>query len=615
MCGIVAYLSENTEAFQYLLNGLIILQNRGYDSSGICTINNNNEFINTKYSSKNNTSAIDMLKKDNNKHKNNNIGIAHTRWATHGPKTDYNAHPHIDCKNRISVVHNGIIENYKELKNMLLEKNFTFSSDTDTEVIANLISYYLDNYNITDSLNKAINKLQGTWGLAILYNEEPNNIYICKNGSPILVAYDDNFIFVASESSAFSQYTNKYIVLADNEIIKLNANSKNKLLNYEYKTIDNVEEIKLTPEPYPHWMLKEIFEQPETALRATNMGGRILDNYNVILGGLINHKEDLLKIKNLLIIASGTSFHSGLLGAKYFRNLKCFNTVNVIDAAEFTEADIPSDSPGIIVLSQSGETRDVYNSIQIAKKSNIIIIGIVNTVNSLISRETDCGIYLNAGREVAVASTKAFTSQIVVLSLVSIWFSQNMKQNMKNKQRLMIENIRNLSYKFTDIIKNISLIVNDEFINIMKNKKNMFVLGSGLAYPIALECALKIKEISYIHAEGYSGGALKHGPFALIENGTPIAMIILDDEYKNKMYSSAEEVKARGAYTIAITNLDIDENMKNNIFDYIIKIPECGYLTSLLAILPIQYLSYKLALELNYNPDYPRNLAKIISVE
>lgn len=612
MCGIIAYLSENQEAIQYLINGLIILQNRGYDSSGICTLDKNNQLITTKYASTDKESAIKMLEKNNDIHKNHNIGIAHTRWATHGPKTDYNAHPHIDCKNRISLVHNGIIENYKELKKMLLENNFTFSSDTDSEVIANLISYYLDKYDILEALNKTMNKLQGTWGLAILYNQDPNHLYICKNGSPLLVAYDDNFVIVASESSAFSQHTNKYIVLRDNEIIKLGANSKDQLIDYEYKTIENVEDIKLTPDPYPHWMLKEIFEQPETALRSTNMGGRILDNYNVKLGGLMNHKNDLIKIKNLLIVASGTSYHAGLLGAKYFRNLKCFNTVSVIDAAEFVENDIPEDYPGMIVLSQSGETRDVYSVIKIAKKCNIIIIGVVNVVGSLIARESDCGVYLNAGREVAVASTKAFTSQVIILALISVWFSQNKNESMKNRQKMMIDDIRNLSLKFTEIIKNISQIVPDKLILKLKDKQHMFILGRGLAHPIACEGALKIKEISYIHAEGYPGGALKHGPFALIEKGTPIIMIILDDEYSNKMHSAAEEVKARGAYVIAITNLKLSNK---SVYDEIITIPDCGVMTSLLTVLPMQYMSYKLSLALNYNPDYPRNLSKTVVVD
>lgn len=605
MCGITAFLSKNKEASEYLFNGLQILQNRGYDSAGICTINRNKKLINTKYASTDKHNALEFLKNDLSLHQNNYIGIAHTRWATHGPKTDYNAHPHIDFHDRLAIVHNGIIENYRDLKNFLIKNGFQFRSDTDTEVIVNLISYYLDKYNILESINHAINQLQGTWGIAIIYKEDPNHLYLCKKGSPLLVAYDDNFTIVASESSAFSQYTNRYIILKDNEIVKLGINEE--LLDYEFKIVEEVEEIKLTPDPYPHWMLKEIFEQSNTTLSAINMGGRILNKSTVKLGGLMSHKDELLEIENLIIVASGTSYHAGLMGAKYFKYLKCFNTVTVLDAAEFTNADIPSEKPGMIVLSQSGETRDVHDAMEIAKNHNVIIIGIVNVVGSLIARESDCGIYLNAGREVAVASTKSFTSQVIVLTLMSLWFSQNRVKELKHRRESMIKDVLNVSINFTDIIKNISITISDQLIQKLKNKKHMFILGRGFAYPIACEGALKIKEISYIHAEAYAGGSLKHGPFALIEKDMPVMMIILNDEYQDKMHSAAAEVKARGAYTIMITNL---KKFNREHYDDIIQIPSCGVLSSLLAIIPIQYLSYKISLELNNNPDFPRHLAK-----
>ncbi len=611
MCGIIAFLSKHHSAAKYLLEGLTILQNRGYDSAGICTINQINELINSKFASTN-VSALEMLQNNIDIHSNHHIGISHTRWATHGCKTDYNAHPHLDYKNRLAIVHNGIIENYQEIKDYLITKNITFKSDTDTEVIVNLISYYLDkNYDIWKSINKAINRLEGTWGIAILYNEEPNHIYLCKKGSPLLVAYDNDFTIVASESSAFSKYTNRYIVLRDNEIIRLGADKDEKILDYEFKEIEELEEIKLTPDPYPHWMLKEIFEQPITSLRALNMGGRIADNYNIRLGGLNSHREELLKIDNILIIASGTSYIAGMLGVKYFKSLKCFNTVTIIDAAEFVLDDLPNENAGIIVLSQSGETKDVHCAIELAKLHNIMVIGIVNVVGSLISRDSDCGCYLNAGREVAVASTKSFTSQVVVLSLMALWFSQNKVKELKNKRGMLIDNIRNVSLNFTNIIQNISTNVGDDLIARLKDCQNMFVLGRGLGYPIACEGALKIKEISYIHAESYPGGALKHGPFALIEEGMPIIMIVLDDEYANRMHSAAEEVKARGAYTIIITNL---KKYNKKIYDYCINIPDCGVMTSLLCVMPLQYLAYKLGMAKGYNVDFPRNLCKAITI-
>jgi glucosamine--fructose-6-phosphate aminotransferase (isomerizing) len=329
----------------------------------------------------------------------------------------------------------------------------------------------------------------------------------------------------------------------------------------------------------------------------------------VKLGGLNSHKDDLLKIRNLLIIASGTSYYAGLLGSYYFRLLKCFNTVRVIDAAEFILDDIPKENPGIVVLSQSGETKDVHCAIELAKNLNVIIIGIVNVVGSLISRDSDCGIYLNAGREVAVASTKSFTSQVIVLSLMAIWFSQNQGNDLKFKRSLFIENIRNLSIIFTDIIKDISIKINDSIIHKLSQKNSLFILGRGSALPIALEASLKLKEIAYIHAEGYAGGALKHGPFALIEKDFPIIIILLDDEYKDRMISAIEQVKARGAFTIVITNIN---NIDESLYDYKILLPNAGILSSLITILPFQYLAYKLALYKGYNPDFPRNLAKSV---
>ncbi len=610
MCGIIAFLSKHQDAANYLLEGLTILQNRGYDSAGICTINELNQLVNTKFASTN-ANALEKLYNFLNYHSNNTIGIAHTRWATHGCKTDYNAHPHLDYKDRLAIVHNGIIENYQEIKDILIKKNIQFRSDTDTEVIVNLISYYLDKYeDIWMAIKVSIGKLRGTWGITLLYDGDPNHIYVCKKGSPLLVAYDNDFTIIASESSAFSKYTNRYIVLRDNEIIRLGVD-KDEFLDYEFKEIEESEEIKLTPDPYPHWMLKEILEQPLTSMRAINMGGRIYDNYNIKLGGINSHREELLKINNLLIIASGTSYIAGLLGIKYFRSLKCFNTVNIIDASEFILDDLPQKNSGIIVLSQSGETKDVHCAIELAKLHNIIVIGIVNVVGSLISRDSDCGIYLNAGREVAVASTKSFTSQVIVLALMALWFSQNKVKELKNKRGSMIDNIRNVSLNFTDIINNFNTNINDHLINRLKDCNSIFILGRGLAYPIACEGALKIKEISYIHAESYPGGALKHGPFALIEEGMPIIMIILDDEYTHLMECAAEEVKARGAYTIVITNL---KKYNKKIYDYCIPIPNCGIMTSLLAVMPLQYLAYKLGVAKGHNPDFPKNLSKIISV-
>lgn len=613
MCGIIAYLSKNHSAIQYLLEGLTILQNRGYDSAGVATITSENKIINTKFASETKKLALESLKLNSDIHKNNNIGIAHTRWATHGAKTDYNAHPHQDYQNRLALVHNGIIENYSEIKQFLQNKNIPFQSDTDTEVVSNLISYYLDhkhntNHDIMTAIEKAFGRLEGTWGIAMIFAQDPDHLYLCKKGSPLLLAFNDNFVMVASESTAFSKYTKQYIALKDNEIVKIGLH--NRPIFDEFHQIQH-QAIQLTPDPYPHWMLKEIFEQKETALRAINMGGRIQDDYHIRLGGLQNSKNTLLQIHNLLILACGTSKHSALIGARFFRQLQCFNTVQVIDAAEFIFDDIPKNNPGILVISQSGETKDVHEALELAKNHNITVIGIVNVVGSLIARDSDCGIYLNAGREVSVASTKAFTSQVIVLSLMALWFSQIRNDDLRVKRFHMIRDIHNLSInieKLLEFIHNNSLFSNT-LIDNLKLHQHMFILGKNLGEPIAYEGALKIKEVSYIHAEGFPSGSLKHGPFALIDHNTPIILLAFDDEEFNKIHVAAEEVKARGAFVILITCLQIHDCQKH-VYHEIIKIEDNGKLTCLLGMIVLQYLAYKLSTENGINPDYPKNLAK-----
>lgn len=609
MCGIVLYIGSSI-AFDILFEGLSILQNRGYDSAGICTINNN-EFIIHKFASTESKSALQLLKDTKNYH-NNKVGIAHTRWATHGPKTDYNSHPHIDFTNNIAVVHNGIIENYKELKQMLLRENFSFKSDTDTEVIANLIGFYLKD-NIDDAIFKAISKLEGTWGLGILYRKTPDIIYLAKHGSPLLIGIHETMTIVASEPSAFSNYTNKYITVDDGDIIKISNNVIEKL--NDSSELNNVkiyegEKILLSPDPYPHWTIKEIMDQPESIMRAFNNGGRILDDYHVRLGGL--NKELIKNIDNLIILGCGTSLNAGMLGQKYIKYLGCFNTVQVIDAAEFTVDDIPRLNAGFIVMSQSGETKDVHRAMSLIK--NYPIIGVVNVVGSLIARDTDCGIYVNAGREVAVASTKSFTSQVLILALVAIWVAQYKNIN-KEKRKQFIYEIKNISKNIVETLKTKDLC--KKIANDLKNKPYCFILGRGFAEPISREGALKLKEISYINAQGYPGGSLKHGPFALIEKGTPIILISLNG-VSNKnvimMESAAEEVGARGAYNILITDTKVDE-LKRNLYEEIIYIPHSKLLGPILSIIPLQLIAYEMSIAKGINPDYPRNLAKVVTVD
>lgn len=622
MCGITALISKNS-AFKYLLEGLIILRNRGYDSAGITTLNNTTEkFITTKFANDPGTNnSLDKISIKSNEHEGNFIGIGHTRWATHGSKSDENAHPHIDYCEQVALVHNGIIENYQKLKDFLLKNGYEFKSETDTEVIVNLISYY---YKKGSSPQKAITQacqdMEGTWGLAIIFKEDPNHIYVSRNGSPILIGYNDNITFISSEANAFSNFVNQYIIVKDKEILKVGINNptqNNKLMEkYQVKTV-NQDKVELKPDPFPHWMLKEIMEQPTSILRTLNNGGRIENKERVRLGGLSNNLDGLLDIKHLLIIAMGTSYHAGLLGAKFFQMLKSIEAVSVLDASEFTEEQIPYslDGVGALFLSQSGETKDVHMALEIVKKHDLPVFSIVNVVDSLIAREADCGVYLNAGREVAVASTKSFTSQIVVLILIAIWYAQERGVS-KHLRCQLIEELHNLSQNFQETVecfeKNKKQYQN--IVNILKKKTRVFLLGRQRGMPIALEGALKVKEIAYLHAEGYPAGALKHGPFALIEEDVPIIILAYRDGYQSKMHLTAEEVKARGGKVILITDLD-EEDIPNNLYTEVIRTNYSGYLSSLISVLPLQYISYLLSLEFGYDPDFPKNLAKSVTVE
>ncbi len=607
MCGIFAYLGKNN-SIENIIEGLKQLQNRGYDSAGYCCISNDNEFILEKFAS-NYISAIDKLEKIN--HKNYNLGIGHTRWATHGSKTDINSHPHNDFNNEFSLVHNGIIENYLEIKKFLIKNNYIFKSETDTEIIVNLISY---NYSLSNNIEKAILdstlKLSGTYALCIISKFSPNKIYCIRHGSPLLIGSNENEIIVTSEQSGFCNKVNSYICLNNSDLSILSfIDSKLEIITkseYKKKSV-NVSDIKLTPDPYDHWMIKEIIEQKESSLRAISLGGRLLNNNSVRLGGLEYNKDNLLNIDNLILLGCGTSYFAGLTSLKYFKELCDFNFVHIIDGAEFNEYDIPKiGDTSVILLSQSGETKDLHRCINIARKNDLFIIGVVNVVDSLIARESDCGCYLNAGREVAVASTKSFTSQVIILCMIAIWFSQN--KNINNiKRKRYITDLRNIHNDINTILKN-----KEEYKKIIPsliNKNSLFILGKGSLEAIAKEGSLKIKEVTYIHAEGYSGSSLKHGPFGLLEKDFPVILIDTDCNHNAKMSNVYEEVKSRHAKVITITN-----NINYERDDMYI-IPNNKTFNNILSVIPFQLLSYYLSVDKGYNPDFPRNLAKVVTVE
>ena len=625
MCGITAFLGKEP-CFDYIFQGLKILQNRGYDSAGICTLNPDGDFISHKYASMEDRDALERLEGHREQHAEALMGIGHTRWATHGPKTDSNAHPHIDSRGIISIVHNGIIENYNEIKGRLEKKGYRFQSQTDTEVIANLISSYLEEgQKIEESISHALENLEGTWGLVILSREHPDKLFLAKNGSPLLLGFSNHFVIAASEAYAFSRHLNKYTELNDREIICVEMGRDNTPLvgihrentvhydefiarRYRIQDPDPIPHVE-NCYPFPHWTIKEIMEQPFGVMRSLNHGARIDGDRRVKLGGLDQNREDLLNIENLLILGCGSSYNVARLGEKYLRHIGGFNSVQAIDASEFTEEDLPRSKPGILVLSQSGETKDVHRAMELARGKDVFIFSIVNAVGSLIARQAHCGVYLNCGREVGVAATKSFTSQVVVLALIAVWFAQQRKI-FKNERRSFISSLLNLSGDVEESLGTIHQC--KEIAQAIRDQPSLFVIGRGQCEPIAQEGALKIKEISYCHAEGYPGGALKHGPFALIRHGTPVFLINVKGHHYKRMNTAAEEVKARESMNILIT----DSRERNEaLYDYTVQIPENGIFGPLLATIPLQFIAYELSVERGINPDRPRNLAKTVTVD
>jgi glucosamine--fructose-6-phosphate aminotransferase (isomerizing) len=607
MCGIVGYLG-NEKSTNFVIEGLTLLQNRGYDSVGISSIIEN-ELQTIKYASTNTYNSIELLKEKINIDQNTHISIGHTRWATHGAKTDINAHPHHDNKNRIAVVHNGIIENFNILKTDLLNKGYHFFSQTDTEIIAVLIGYYLDNdYSMTEAVQHTVNQLKGTWALLIINREHPNKIWITRNGSPLLLGIEDDFVMIASEQIAFHNYIKQYIVLNNDDVMEISLNDQKisyniNIQSYQTRTKQHTD-IELSPIGYDHWTIKEINEQPSSVIRAMNNGGRILTESTVKLGGLDTNKANLLDIDHIILLGCGTSFHSGLWVLDIFKSLDIFDTVTIYDGADFNKRDIPKrGKTGAILISQSGETKDLHRCIQIIQENNMISIGVVNVIDSFIARESNCGVYLNAGREVAVASTKSFTNQCIILSLIAIWFSQN-KNTCLEKRKRIITDLHNLPFQMKEILKMENIYKIKEISRTIKDTNSIFILGKGKEEAVAKEGALKIKEITYIHAEGYSSAALKHGPFGLIVEGLPIILLDVNEKYREKNENVFQEVSARGANVLKIS----DENgeliiNKNQTFG------------GVLANVYIQLISYYCAIEKGFNPDFPRNLAKVVTVE
>jgi glutamine---fructose-6-phosphate transaminase (isomerizing) len=608
MCGITAYFG-NKECKSILINGLKRLEYRGYDSCGISVINNK-EIKTVKTKGK--VEELDKITKN----LKGNIGIAHTRWATHGEPSELNSHPHLDCKNEISIVHNGIIENFESIKTYLEKKGHKFRSETDTEVIVHLIEeFYLG--DLKSAVIKALKQIVGTYGVAVIHRNK-KELIVARKGSPLIIGVRDEEYFVASDASAIIEHTKEMIYLEDCEIAKIDENGCN-ITDLEEINIDkeiitvkmNIEEIE--KKNYKHFMLKEIFEQPET-LKQAILGRIDHKNYTAKLGGIENSltKEFLEKVNRIIIVACGTSWHCGLV-TKFFMERFLKIPVEVDYASEFRYRDpIIDNNSLVIVISQSGETADTLAALREAKKKSAKVIGIINVAGSTISRECDCGIFIRAGPEIGVASTKAFTNQLICLNLLTLYIGRTINKIEKEDAKILIDNIE----KIPEIIKKI-LKTNEDIKEIAKKyytTKNTLYLGRGISYPIALEGALKLKEISYIHAEGYPAAEMKHGPIALIEKDLPVIVIANNDLNYDKVLSNIHEAKARGAKIVAIgTEKDTEIS---NLCDDVIFVPDiCDNLLPFVNVVPLQLLAYHIADLKGCTIDQPRNLAKSVTVE
>lgn len=613
MCGIVGYVGQR-EASEVLLKGLKRLEYRGYDSAGIAILNGGLHYRKGK-------GKVDGLaKKISQSAFEGKIGIGHTRWATHGEPNDINSHPHLSESGNIAVVHNGIIENYTTLKKQLLGRGKTFQSQTDTEIVAQLLEeIYMTSEGVTfeQAIQLTLKQIVGTYGLAIVHKDIPDKIFIARKGSPLLLGIGENEMFIASDASPIVGYTNKVVYLDDGEMATITKDS------YSVKTIEDVELTKEVHElaismdeiekaGYPHFMLKEIFEQPRSI--ADCMRGRVNTETNSIqLGGIEDVMNDLVNAKRIVIAACGTSWHSGLVGEYLFEYL-AKTPVEVEYASEFRYRD-PLIGKGdvLLVISQSGETADTIAALREAKDRGALVLGICNVVGSTISRETDAGVFTHAGPEIGVASTKAFTAQVVVLTMMALALGKRKGVLSQDEMATFIQELSKIPSKVEYILEHIDESI-QKMAGLFTYAPNFLYLGRSYNFPVALEGALKLKEISYIHAEGYPAAEMKHGPIALIDEMMPVVVIAATDHTNDKMISNIEEVKARKGRIISIMN---DENADVlDLSEFHISIPttkDC--FTPLLTVIPLQLLSYYIAVNRGCNVDQPRNLAKSVTVE
>ncbi len=615
MCGIVGYLGAKREAYPILIKGLKRLEYRGYDSAGVALINSDNQL--SVYKAKGKVADLEEYCED--KDVTGTIGIAHTRWATHGEPSSVNAHPHYSQSNNLAIIHNGIIENYAEIKKNLIGHGVKFRSETDTEVLIQLIEYIQlkKSFDLLTAVQVALRQVIGAYAIAILDKRHPDTIIAARKQSPLVVGIGDDEFFLGSDASPIIEYTDQVVYLDDENIAVMKLGEKlkvvslnNEKLSPEITTVD-IDLGQIEKGGYEHFMLKEIFEQPECLKNC--MRGRVnLEKNNVSLSALIDYRSELLNAKRIIIVACGTSWHAGLIGKQLIETF-CRVPVDVEYASEFRYRNpVVTKDDLVIAISQSGETADTLAAVELAKSKGAFIYGICNAIGSSIARATDTGTYIHVGPEIGVASTKAFTGQVTVLTMFALALANTKGTIKRNEYVKVVEALADVPALIEEVLK-----VNEQVADLARiftYARNFLYLGRGFSYPVALEGALKLKEISYIHAEGYPAAEMKHGPIALIDSDMPVVTIATHNEMYEKVRSNIQEIKARNGYVIALVSKG--DTTISHIADAVIELPdtmEC--LEPLIATVPLQLLAYHIAVCKGKDVDQPRNLAKSVTVE
>jgi glucosamine--fructose-6-phosphate aminotransferase (isomerizing) len=614
MCGITGYIGYR-EAYPILIKGLHRLEYRGYDSAGVALVSESGEL--NVYKSRGKVAELERFAEA--KDVSGKIGIAHTRWATHGEPNDVNAHPHYSESGELAIIHNGIIENYAVLKEALKAHGFSFKSDTDTEVIVQLIEYIRqrNDCSLLEAVRRALHELVGAYAIAIVEKGDPRRLIVARKSSPLVVGVGEGEFFIASDASPIAEYTDRVVYLSDGEIAEISLETGLRVVDIDNNETEvDIQQLKMSISElekggYPHFMLKEIFEQPKTIVDATR--GRInIEGTNVALSGVIDNKEHFLNAKRIVIVACGTSWHAALIG-EYMIEEMCRIPVEVEYASEFRYRDpVLGPDDVVIAMSQSGETADTLAAVELARSRGAFIFGICNVVGSSIARATDSGAYIHVGPEIGVASTKAFTGQVTVLMMLALTLGKQRGTISEEFYLDKIKCLQELPEQIAEALRQADTIA--DLAKIFTYAHNFIYLGRGYSYPAAMEGALKLKEISYIHAEGYPAAEMKHGPIALIDGEMPVVVIATTDKIYEKTISNIMEIKARGGKIIAVINPE--DTIVREIADYVIEVPRTApHLAPILASIPLQLLAYYIAVYKGRDVDQPRNLAKSVTVE